>query len=57
MKAAQYLAAAEVLADADPETAELLLTKATEVPHTGLSPVEREYLTYVEAHERGQQDG
>lgn len=57
VKAAQYLAAAEVLADADPETAELLLTKATEVPHTGLSPVEREYLTYVEAHERGQQDG
>jgi hypothetical protein len=49
-KAGQYMLAAELLQDTDPETAELLLTKAADIEHVGLSPVEREYLTYAEAH-------
>ena len=52
-RAARYLEAAEVLAEVDPESSESLLQRAAQAETTVLSPVESEYLSYVEAHPDG----
>jgi hypothetical protein len=51
-KAAQYIAAAENLADVDPEMADRLLAKAADIDGPSLSPVEGEYLAYSLAYPR-----
>lgn len=49
-KATQWLAAAELLSETDPETSDLLLQRAAQAETTVLAPVESEYLRYVEDH-------
>ena len=51
-KASKYLTAAEALSAVDPVMAETLLAKAADVDGPIMSPVESEYLAYVEAHPR-----
>ncbi len=51
----RYMKAAEALGNDDPDMVELLLRKATEAETGSLSPVEAEYLRWVEEH--GQSEG
>lgn len=49
-KASRYIAAAENIADMDPDMAEHLMQKAADIDGPMLSPVEQEYLRYAETH-------